>query len=151
MACGHWSSELAAEFGLPDGWYVYRQLKNRGGKDVLVTAYTRFRNGLSGKVLFIATEVEGVLGYKPQFPKPGNRREWYCATEYGLPEGWQFYEYLKPDGKSEMRWRNGPDSKVIRCIAVLERELGYLPDTLLGRLCGRGLERICVGLSLIHI
>ena len=32
MACGHWSSELAAEFGLPDGWYVYRQLKNRGGK-----------------------------------------------------------------------------------------------------------------------
>ena len=64
-----WSSELAAEFGLPDGWYVYRQLKMKGGKETYVT---RFRNGLSGKVLKTASEVEGVLGYKPQFPKPRN-------------------------------------------------------------------------------
>ena len=68
MVCGHWSSELAAEFGLPDGWYVYRQLKEKGkekGKLRIRGYNTRFRNGLSGKVLFIATEVEGVLGYKP--------------------------------------------------------------------------------------
>ena len=140
MADEDWSSELAAEFGLPDGWYVYRQLKKRGGKEK--SCYNiRFRNGLSGKVLYTATEVEGVLGYKPQFPKPCNKPEWHCATEYGLPEGWQFYEYSKPDGKSEMRWRNGPDSKVIISIAALERELGYLPDTV-GNLFKRAPNRV---------
>ena len=74
MAVGDWSSELAAEFGLPDGWYVDRQLKLKGGKEKYVTT---FRNGLSGKVLKSASQVEGVLGYKPQFPKPCNKSEWY--------------------------------------------------------------------------
>jgi len=92
-------------------------------------------------VLKTASEVEGVLGYKPQFPKPWNKSEWHCATEYGLPEGWQFYEYSKPDGKSEMIWRNGPDSKVITSIAALERELGYLPDAV-GNLHKRGRIRV---------
>ena len=138
MADELWSSELAAEFGLPDGWYVYRHqrhVRRAGGYT------TRFRKGLRGKVLFTAKEVEGVLGYKPQFPKPRYKPEWHCATEYGLPEGWQFYEYSKPGGKSVMRWRNGPDSKVIISIAALERELGYLPDTV-GNLLKRGRIRV---------
>ena len=125
---------------MPDGWYVYRRKywKMKGGKENYVT---RFRNGLSGKVLKTASEVEGVLGYKPQFPKPCNKPEWHCATEYGLPEGWQFYEYSKPDGKSQLIWRNGPGSKVIRSIVALERELGYLPDTV-GNLFKRAPNRV---------
>ena len=71
------------------------------------------------------------------------KTQWHCATEYGLPEGWQFksYKYSKPDRRHEMRWRNGPDSKVIRSIAALERELGYLPDTI-GNLLKRGRIRV---------
>ena len=75
MADELWSSELAAQFGLPDGWYVYRHqrhVRRAGGYT------TRFRKGLRGKVLFTAKEVEGVLGYKPQFPKP----------RHNLKHGW---------------------------------------------------------------
>ena len=73
MACGHWSSELAAEFGLPDGWYVHRQLKMRAGKEQYVT---RFQFGLSGKVLYTATEVEGILGLGAYQTPEFQERRW---------------------------------------------------------------------------
>ena len=112
-----WSAELAAQYGLPEGWFVRKTNKK-----------TMFRNGSHGKPV-TASDVEQELGYKPH-PTPTVRlsvadSSWSdeLASEYGLPRGW-----LAKRNSKATKWRNGPAGLICQTYAMVKQELGYLPD-----------------------